>query len=304
MVIAVDHGNSQIKTPHCVFPTAIRITKTPLPMATETVKYAESFYTLTNERIRYRRDKTTDGVFFALTLFAVAKELETTGEYIPGMEITLSVGLPPEHYARQEKRFSDYFKSHGREIRFSHNGKRYNILIVGVQVYPQAYAAICSTPSIIKTFPRAYIIDIGGYTVDVLLMSEGYPDLSMCRSLDMGIITMVNKAISSVNINFELPIQEEHVLEVLTGKKTVLSQKVRAEIEKVAQDHTDEIISQLRELGVDLRVDAAVLVGGGAQLFKIYIDQSKNTSHVEYIPDIKANARGFQVLAGLAVVSK
>jgi len=304
MVIAIDHGNSQIKTPNCVFPSAVRVSKTQLPMATDTVKFAESYFTLTNQRIRYRRDKTTDDVFFALTLFAVAKELEITGEYIPGMEITLSVGLPPEHYARQEKRFAEYFVSHGREIRFVYNGKRYNIQIVDVQVYPQAYAAICSTPSIIKTFSRAYIVDIGGYTVDVLLMQEGYPDLSICRSLDMGIITMVNKAISSVNTNFELPIQEEHVLEVLTKKKTVLSSKVRDEIEKVAQEHADEIISQLRELGVDLRVDAAVMVGGGAQLLKFYIDQSKNTSHVEYIPDIKANARGYQILAGLAMAKK
>ena len=116
MVIAIDHGNSQIKTPNCVFPSAVRISKTPLPMATETVKFDESYYTLTNQRIRYRRDKTTDDVFFALTLFAVAKELEYTGEYIPGMEITLSVGLPPEHYARQEKRFAEYFESHGHQI--------------------------------------------------------------------------------------------------------------------------------------------------------------------------------------------
>ena len=35
-----------------------------------------------------------------------------------------------------------------------------------------------------------FIVDIGGYTTDVLLLRNGKPDLQFCRSLESGVITM------------------------------------------------------------------------------------------------------------------
>ena len=54
-----------------------------------------------------------------LTLFAIAKELEKSGNISPMVEADLAVGLPPEHYALRQ-RFADYFKR-GR-VNFVFNG--------------------------------------------------------------------------------------------------------------------------------------------------------------------------------------
>jgi plasmid segregation protein ParM len=134
-----------------------------------------------------------------------------------------------------------------------------------------------------------------------LLIVDGKPDLTICRSLDMGIITMINDIRTHINTNYELPIKEEHVLDVLMGKKTVLSAAVKREIVNKADAHAQAIISQLRELGIDLRVDAGIFIGGGSQLLKPYFDGSKALSAVEYIPNVNANAQGYETLARLSL---
>ena len=48
------------------------------------LQYGGKYYTLVDERIPYRRDKTEDERFFVLTLFAIAKEIEARGAYTAG----------------------------------------------------------------------------------------------------------------------------------------------------------------------------------------------------------------------------
>ena len=74
-----------------------------------------------------------------------------------------------------------------------YNNRPYSIFIVRVQVYPQAYSAVIPKSSLIMNTLRVFIIDIGGYTTDVLLLRNGKPDMQFCRSLETGIITMNNE---------------------------------------------------------------------------------------------------------------
>ena len=66
----------------------------------------DRYYTLSDQRIPYIRDKTEDDRFFILTLFAIAYEINAAGRYAPDqlMDIQLAVGLPPAHYGTQYKR--------------------------------------------------------------------------------------------------------------------------------------------------------------------------------------------------------
>lgn len=120
------------------------------------------FWTLSGQRISYMRDKTKDERYWILTLFAIAKELEKSGNTSPMVEADLAVGLPPEHYALRQ-RFADYFKR-GR-VNFVFNGAPICLLIRHVFVYPQAYAAVVPQAGRLKEIPRTFIIDIGGYPV-------------------------------------------------------------------------------------------------------------------------------------------
>ena len=105
MLIAVDHGNKQIKTVHTPpFTSGLIQSDTP-GFGTDALAYRGKYYTLTDQRIPYRRDKTEDERFFILTLFAIAHEIEAMGQYSGSlMRVQLAVGLPPAHFGVQAKR--------------------------------------------------------------------------------------------------------------------------------------------------------------------------------------------------------
>lgn len=79
MLIGVDHGNKQIKTVHCnPFVSGLKQSVTR-PFGQNVLRYQNTYYTLSTERIPYRKDKTEDDRFFILTLFALAGEIEARG---------------------------------------------------------------------------------------------------------------------------------------------------------------------------------------------------------------------------------
>ena len=141
MLIAIDHGNKQVKTVHGnAIVSGVQKSKTR-PYGRDILKYGGSYYTLSAQRIPYQKDKTTDERFFILSLFAIAEEIEAQGAYTSGlMPIDLAIGLPPAHFGAQNKAFVRYFKRK-EPIYFSYRDKLYSILIRDVQCYPQAFCS-------------------------------------------------------------------------------------------------------------------------------------------------------------------
>ena len=108
------------------------------------------------------------------------------------MPIELLVGLPPAHYGRQFGQFQGYFTRGGVE-EFEFHGKRFTIRIDEVTVYPQAYAAAMTMYIQLSPYPKTVVLDIGGFTVDYLLIKNGQADLSVCDSLENGVIVLYNQ---------------------------------------------------------------------------------------------------------------
>ena len=124
MLIGVDHGNKQIKTVHCnPFVSGLKQSVTR-PFGQNVLRYQNTYYTLSTERIPYRKDKTEDDRFFILTLFALAGEIEARGAYSSEVQrIQLAVGLPPAHFGAQVERFTQYFGQRGM-VEFEVQGSR------------------------------------------------------------------------------------------------------------------------------------------------------------------------------------
>ena len=169
MIISVDHGNKSIKTPNALFTSGLISSEGLQGFKTDYICWNGRYYTLTEQRISYLRDKTEDERFYILTLFAIAKELERrkAAETLDPIDITLLIGLPPAHYEQLHSRFEQYFLRRREAIDFEYNGKYYSIRISKVLSYPQAFAAAVTQYSTLKTYSVAYIIDIGGFTIDV-----------------------------------------------------------------------------------------------------------------------------------------
>ena len=155
MLISIDHGNKQVKTIHHAPFTSGLVCSEVRPFGGETLTYQGRYYTLTDQRIPYRRDKTEDERFFVLTLFAIAYELEAASFYGAGpIRVQLAVGLPPAHYGAQQKRFAEYFLNRGT-VSFTLHDRQYEILIDEVSCYPQSYAAAITVFQTLQSSPRA-----------------------------------------------------------------------------------------------------------------------------------------------------
>ena len=168
MIISIDHGNKQIKTLNHTFTSGLYESESKPAFGEDVLYYNGKYYVLSEERIPYMRDKTKDNRFFILTLFAIAYEIEAAGKYSDNgtLDIKLNVGLPPSHYSGVYEKYEDYFRGPRRPISFTFREKLYSIFISEVNSYPQAYAAAMTVYGMIRDLPRAFVVDIGGFTAD------------------------------------------------------------------------------------------------------------------------------------------
>ena len=296
MLIAVDHGNKQIKTVHCEPFVSGLLESTTRPFGRNILKYRDKFYSLSNQRIPYKRDKTEDERFFVLTLFGIAEEiLKWDGCEEETMHIQLAAGLPPAHYGAQYRAFLKYFSGRGL-VNFDYRGNNYAIYIDDVKCYPQAYAAAVTRLKELIGYPRVLIADIGGFTADYLLMRNGECDLSVCDSLENGIIVLYNRIRTKVNSEFNVLLDEADIDAVLKGQGEAYSPIIASLIIGMAQDFVNDLFSSLRERMIDLSAGVAVFVGGGAILLKKQIEASGKVGRSFFVNEINANARGYELL--------
>ncbi|MDR3344635.1 MAG: ParM/StbA family protein [Oscillospiraceae bacterium] len=296
-LIAVDHGNYAVKTAggHQFLSGLTEHLAKP-PLAEDLIEYDGSYWTLSDSRIAYKRDKTRDEQFFILTLFAIAKELKTSAKISKINRITLAVGLPPEHWGIGRESFAEYFHRQDA-VNFVYNDEPMSVIIEQVLVYPQAYAAVVPQSARLVDIPRMFIIDIGGMTTDVLLLRNGKPDMQFCRSLETGIITMQNNLCGRINAQYDMTIETEHIEGVIRGTDNILPYEVKNAIRTAAKQHAESIVDKLRELRVDLRSNPAIFIGGGSILLREYLETSPLVAKATFIPETDANAIGYQMLA-------
>ena len=298
MIISVDHGNKSIKTPHAIFTSGLVMSDGLQGFKTDYIGWNGKYYSLTERRISYLRDKTEDDRFFILTLFAIAKELEyrDVSETLDPIEITLLVGLPPAHYEQLHSRFEQYFLRRREAIDFEYNGKYYSVRINKVLSYPQAFAAAVTQYSTLKVHSVAYIIDIGGFTIDVLKLRFGRPDLEVVESFEKGVITLYNSIASKCNSQYARILEECEIDEVIRNQPTVLPGEVQQLIRIMTSDFLAEFYNFLRERGIDVSTSKCVFAGGGSLLLRGMIERGNKVAFPIFIEDIHANAIGYEVL--------
>ena len=272
---------------------------------TDYIGWNGKYYSLTERRISYLRDKTEDDRFFILTLFAIAKELEyrDVSETLDPIDITLLVGLPPAHYEQLHSRFEQYFLRRREAIDFEYNGKYYSVRINKVLSYPQAFAAAVTQYSTLKVHSVAYIIDIGGFTIDVLKLRFGRPDLEVVESFEKGVITLYNSIASKCNSQYARILEECEIDEVIRNQPTVLPGEVQQLIRIMTSDFLAEFYNFLRERGIDVSTSKCVFAGGGSLLLRGMIERGNKVAFPIFIEDIHANAIGYEVLYQSEVAS-
>ena len=247
MLIAIDHGNKQMKTIHSRPFVSGLVESIARPFGSDILEYQGKFYTLSNQRIPYKRDKTEDDRFFILTLFGIAEELhlkERYGEEV--VHVSLAVGLPPAHYGAQNQSFIRYFSNRGI-VNFQYRDNPYTIYIEDVRCYPQAFAAAVTMMDRLLDKPRVLIVDSGGFTADYLMMRSGRADLSICDSLENGVILLYNRIRTKANSEFDILLEETDIDGILKDGESTYAPEVSSLVEKLAQDFVNDLANSLRE---------------------------------------------------------
>ncbi|MBQ5642365.1 MAG: ParM/StbA family protein [Bacteroidaceae bacterium] len=300
MLIAIDHGNKQIKTINCEPFTSGLLESDTQPFGKDVLMYKGKYYQVTDQRIPYRKDKTEDERFFILTLFAIAKEIEEQGFYHPGvMRVQLAVGLPPAYYGTHYQSFIRYFLERGT-VSFSYRGKTYSILIDNVGCYPQSYAAALTMFQTLSAIPKALVLDIGGMTADYLQIKYGEGDLSVCDSLENGVIRLYNRIESKVRAEQDILLTEREIDAILLSTEVQVPFGVASVVDRLAQEFIADLLSALRERQLELKSGPVIFVGGGSILLRKQIQKSGKVSNPLFVEDIRANARGYEVLYKLS----
>ena len=296
MLISIDHGNKQIKTPNHTFTSGLYESSNRPAFGDEILYHKGKYYALSEDRIPYMRDKTTTDQFFILTLYGIAKEINTAKCYEDDLiEVKLSVGLPPSHYSALYEKYETYFKKPDI-IDFEYQGKPYSIYISEVNAYPQAYAAAMTVFSLIREQPKTLVLDIGGFTADYLMLKHGQPDLSVCDSLENGVIILYNNIRSKVNADFDTLLDESDIDSILLHEVHGFPNEIVTLVHHMAETFVDQLFGKLRERMIDLRVGKTIFIGGGSILLRQYIESSKRLAGAIIIEDIAANAKGYDIL--------
>jgi plasmid segregation protein ParM len=177
-----------------------------------------------------------------------------------------------------------------------YKGREYQLEIADAAVFPQDYAAAMTIYPKISSFNKVITVDIGGFTLDYLLLRGGRPDLSVCDSLEKGVITLYNTIISRVNSEYDILLEDADIDSIIKGEKTDYDMQVARMVQDMTKTYVDDLLGTLRERGIDLKTGCVVFIGGGALLLREYLENSDKVGKCVFIEDICANAKGYGLL--------
>ena len=249
------------------------------------------YYAIGGKRMSFQQDKTKEGDAFILSLPAVADVMKRAD--ISSAEVLLGVGLPIDLYGAQKESFRRYFLRGG--ISFHYEGVPYSCRIMDCKVFAQGHAALCKYYQQLKGYNNITLVDIGGYTVDLLTLHDFKVDRGSCSSLRMGTITLFN-AIREELQQENIILSDTLITDAMQGRLQHADRdRIQLIVERRMRHYLRELLNALRERGLDLRLPVA-FAGGGAELFgrRLYSSEVNTIA----ILDRFANAEGYRLLLG------
>ena len=303
MIIGIDHGYYAIKTRHFSFPAGI-VAYTHEPYTLQnTLEYGGRFFVCGTGRQPLLRSKTANDNYYLLTLAAIAKEIRQRGE-TQKCSVTLAAGLPLAGFGREKKPFRDYLLRSSqladglRPVRYCFEGTPYEVTIEDVKLFPQGYSAIAIHPELIQNEPSVLLMDIGGWTVDLMRLDNGVPNAATCRSLELGMIRCMDETKEQIRRDTGLSVTDAQVERVLEGKGCSLDEQARTLIRKQGRLYTERLLSAAMESGFDLKAMPVVMLGGGAAVVKGNVRPQDGLCRVFALLNDRVNAEGYERILG------
>ena len=192
IIIGIDHGYYAIKTAHCSFPAGLTSYGEHEPYTRQgLLEFGGCFFVCGSGRQPIQRDKTVNDNYYLLTLAAIANEIQQRG-LPPECSVRIAAGLPLTSFGRDKPKFKDYLLRSKQPVNFRFEGVEYRITIEEVAVFPQGYAALMTETGLLQDEPSMLLMDLGGWTVDLMRIDNAIPAADTAHSLELGMIRCVD----------------------------------------------------------------------------------------------------------------
>ena len=100
---------------------------------------------------------------------------------------------------------------------------------------------------------------------------------------------------SGLNVLDKKPTRGEQYLQYEGKYYTLIEHRIPYQRDKTL-DFRFYLLNSIRERGIDTKTSYTVFIGGGAVLLKQFLEQSDRQGKYLFIEDLKANARGYDLL--------
>ena len=192
IIIGIDHGYYAIKTAHSSFPAGLISYGEHEPYTRQgLLEFGGCFFVCGTGRQPIQRDKTINDNYYLLTLAAIAKEIRQRN-LPPECSVRIAAGLPLTSFGRDKPKFREYLLRSNQPVNYKFEGVEYSITIEEVAVFPQGYAALMTEVGLLQDEPSMLLMDLGGWTVDLMRIDNAIPAADTAHSLELGMIRCVD----------------------------------------------------------------------------------------------------------------
>ena len=287
IILGVDIGYGNTKSRSVTVASGVKKLASKPPIDTKTVEYCGNYYSVGGAKFSIQKSKVEDENTLVLTMAVIAEEFKKLG--ITTGSIRLGVGLPLTRMGAEKTGYMDYMLK-DRRLNFKYEGKCYSVYLISVDVFPQGYAAVVNK---LNTFSNStVVIDIGSWTIDILPLTDGQPDLSRCKSLPLGTITAMNDINESLRQQYGDEADEIILKEVMINGTSNINADYLRTIQEGLKQYTQDIMDNLRSLKFNLTLTQFVFIGGGATIMKHFLKDRPENLYI--IEDVNINAKGYE----------
>lgn len=287
IIMGVDIGYGNTKGRQTLIQSGVKKLASKPPIDTKTVEYNGEYYAVGGSKLDIQKSKTENENTLILTMATIAEELKKIGR--TSADIRLGVGLPLTRMGAEKQDYLDYMLR-SRRLNFKYEGKSYSVYIVSVDVFPQGYAGVVSKLNTFGT--SAVVVDIGSWTIDILPLTEGQPDLARCKSLPMGTITAMNDINEALRQKFGEDADEAFIKEVMINGESNINRDYLRVIQEGLYNYVKDIMNNLRSLKFNSTLTQFVFIGGGATIIKNFLKEQE--SNITIVDDVFINAKGYE----------
>ena len=296
-IIGIDSGYGNIKTANCCFPASVAAYDTEPVFKDNMLVYGNRFYLIGEGHKEFLADKTRDNDYYVLALAAIAREMNikklTTGK------IRIAAGLPLTWVSGQRDDFKNYLLQN-QSVEFSFRNTNYSIEVVGVDVFPQGFAAVADRLADFKGVNM--LCDIGNGTMNLLRIVNKKPDSQWMFTEKYGVHQCVLLIREQVMKHHHASLDDTIITEILKKGTAGIDGEYLETVIHTAKDYTAGIFRRLRDHDYDTKLMKLYVVGGGGCLVHNFADY--DNSRVFINEDICANAKGYEYMALITLKKK